>query len=89
MTTYENQLMQLIESRCGGCSPREVAEKLIRIGVVDFSRCKVLAVREFVLEQMKMGKQKMDVMWEAAERFACSYEYVRKCVYYYRDVNWQ
>ncbi len=89
MTTYENQLMQLIEDRCGNFSPKEVAEKLIRIGVVDFSRCKILAVREYVQEQMKKGKLKVDVMWEAAERFACSYEYVRKCVYYYRDVNWR
>ena len=39
--------------------------------------------------EMKKGKLKVDVMWEAAERFACSYEYVRKCVYYYRDVNWR
>ena len=88
MTTYENQLVGMIENRCGGLSARDVAEKLIRMGVVDFSRCKILAVREYVLEQIKTGKGKVDVMWEAAERFACSYEYVRKCVYYYRDVNW-
>ena len=81
-------MIGMIENRCEGLSPRELTEKLIRMGVVDFSRCKILAVREYVLDRIREGKGKVDVMWDAAERFACSYEYVRKCVYYYRDVNW-
>ena len=89
MTTYENQLVGMIESRCGELSAREVARKLIRMGVVDFSRCRILAVREYVRERTERGAGKTDAMWEAAERFACSYEYVRKCVYNYRDVNWE
>lgn len=31
--------------------------------------------------------QKMDAMWKASEKFACSYEYIRKCMYYYKDIN--
>lgn len=88
MTTYEKQLVEMVEQRCGELAPREVIQKLIQVGVVDYSRCKVLAVREYVDTRVKNGEKKIDAMWQAAERFVCTYEYIRKCVYYYTDVNW-
>ena len=57
------------------------------MGVVDYTRCKILAVRNVVDEMVKKGMKKSDAMWSAAEQFACSYEYIRKCMYYYTDVN--
>lgn len=70
----------------GEC-PAQITKRLINMGVVDFSRCKILCVRNFVDIQIKEGKKKNDAMWIAAEKFSCSYEYIRKCVYYYRDIN--
>ena len=49
--------------------------------------CKVLKIREFVAALQKNGMKKIDAMWMASEQFACTYEYVRKCMYYYTDVN--
>lgn len=31
--------------------------------------------------------KKVEAMYDAAERFCCSYEYVRKCMYYYKEIN--
>ena len=89
MTTYEKELIGLIENNYGTLDTGELMEKLIRMGVVDYSRCKVLAVREYVWELVKGGEKKINAMWMAAERFVCSYEYVRKCIYYYKEVNLQ
>ncbi len=87
MTTYEKKLADLVEMRYADMSAKELICKLIEIGVVDYSRCKILAVRETVAKLIKNGMKKTDAMWTAAEQFACSYEYVRKCVYYYLDIN--
>jgi hypothetical protein len=87
MTTYQKELAAMVGKYWGALSPERLVEELINIGVVDHSLCKVLAVREFVAEQMRRGGRKVDSMWLAAERFCCSYEYVRKCIYYYKDVN--
>ena len=65
----------------------QTVEKLVALGVIDSTLCKVLAVREYVRGIMETGIRKTDAMWLATERFACSYEYVRKCMYYYTDMN--
>ena len=61
--------------------------KLSEGGVVDNTLCKVLSVRDYVWEKVKGGAKKIDAMWEAAEHFSCTKEYVRKGVYHYTDVN--
>lgn len=66
--------------------PQMIA-KLTEIGVIDYSRCKTLSVREYVNALVRSGCKKMDAMWKASEKFACSYEYIRKCMYYYKDIN--
>lgn len=55
--------------------------------MIDITLCKVLTIREFVAALQKNGMKKIDAMWMASEQFACTYEYVRKCMYYYTDVN--
>lgn len=87
MTTYERGLLEIIDQHYATLSPRELAKKLIEMGIVDFSRLKVLAVREYVAELVFDGERKINAMWRASEHFACTYEYVRKCIYYYTDVN--
>lgn len=87
MTTYERELSSQLQSRFSKLTPAEMFEKLIQIGVVDFTLCKVLAVREYVEKMVKQGTKKVDAMWCASEHFACSYEYIRKCMYYYKNVN--
>ena len=87
MTVYEKELATIVEKRFAGLSGGQLLEELINMGVVDYSRCKVLAVREYVASLVKRGHRKVDSMWIAAEKFCCSYEYVRKCIYYYKDIN--
>jgi len=87
MTIYEKELAAAVEKRCGGMSVAALLEQLVAMGVVDYTRCKVLAVREYVASLMRGGNKKIDSMWIASEKFCCSYEYVRKCIYYYKDVN--
>lgn len=86
-TSYQKHLCEVVSQRFGTLSAQQLLDKLFEMGVVDFTRCKVLAVRQFVEEILKGGAKKVDAMWRAAEYFGCSYEYVRKCMYYYVDVN--
>lgn len=87
MTVYEKHLANMVENRFANLSAGELVEQLVRIGVVDYSRCKVLAVREYVSALVVAGGGKVDSMWVAADKFCCSYEYIRKCMYYYKDVG--
>lgn len=87
LTIYVKELLERLDDRYGKLSGREMAEKMFQLGVIDHTLCKVLAIREFVDEQVKQGEKKVDSMWIAAEHFCCTYEYIRKCVYYYTDVN--
>ena len=87
MTIYIKEMIRMLEQRYGTLSNSEFARKLFEIGVLDHTMCKVLAVREYVAALVKGGEKKIDAMWQAAEHFSCSYEYIRKCIYYYTDVN--
>ena len=89
MTIYMKELVGMLDRRYGQMPSGELAGKLFEIGVLDHTLCKVLAVREYVAIQVKDGSKKIDAMWRAAEHFSCSYEYVRKCIYYYTDVNFE
>lgn len=87
MTTYEKQLFMILGKKYPNISAENLLKKLIEIGVLDFTLCKVLAVREYVDELVRVGSKKVDAMWCASEQFGCTYEYIRKCMYYYTDVN--
>lgn len=86
MNKYQSRVMEPVIARYGELPAGEMLEALLRSGVIDFGRCKVAAVREFVEAEVRRGEMKMEAMFEAAERFACSYDYVRKCIYYYKNV---
>ena len=87
MTIYEKKLSKQLLQRYPQMTPEELITKLIEIGVVDATRCKVLSVREYVNSLLQLGYKKIDAMWKATEIFSCSYEYIRKCMYYYTDMN--
>lgn len=87
MTSYEKELVRQLDKHYPNLETGRLLEKLMEMGVIDFSRCKILAVRSLVDQLIKKGHKKIDAMWKASEHFACSYEYVRKCMYYYQDVN--
>lgn len=87
MTTYIKQLKEQLNERYGELTGKQLIDKLFEIGVVDHRLCKVLAVREYVWALLKGGSKKTDAMWRAADHFCCTYEYVRKCMYYYTDLN--
>jgi hypothetical protein len=87
MTKYQKELARIVAERYGELPTAQLVEKLCRIGVVDHTLCKVFAVRRFVDEQVKSGVGKVDAMWTASEHFCATYEYIRKCMYYYTDIN--
>lgn len=87
MTRYEKELARIVSQRYGKLAAAELIAELCRIGVVDHSLCKVLSVRRYVDELVKNGSGKIDAMWMAADHFCATYEYIRKCMYYYTDVN--
>lgn len=87
MTIYEKKLSKQLLQRYPQITPEELITKLIEIGVVDATRCKVLSVGEYVNSLLQLGYKKIDAMWKATEIFSCSYEYIRKCMYYYKYVN--
>ena len=87
MTIYQRELKERIISHYADLAPDQLLDVLFDMGVVDPTRCKVLAIRDCVEQLVREGRGKVDSMYQAADRFACSYEYVRKCMYYYTDVN--
>ncbi len=87
LTRYEKELARIVAEKYGELPPARLVEELCRIGVVDHTLCKVLAVRRWVDEALKAGNRKVDAMWMASEHFCATYEYIRKCMYYYTDVN--
>lgn len=88
LTRYEKELARLVGQKYGDLPTGELVENLCRLGVIDYSMCKVLAVRTHVDELMRTGGYgKVDAMWMASERFCSTYEYIRKCMYYYTDVG--
>lgn len=87
LTVYEKQLIESLGRIFPESGTRPIVEKLIHMGVVDTSKCKVLVVREHVYQLVRQGSGKVDAMYAAADKFCCSYEYVRKCMYYYKEVN--
>jgi hypothetical protein len=89
MTLYQKRLHELVQARCARNNGHEVIDLLFRVGVIDSTLVKVLVIREYVEELLRDGETKLNAMWRATEVFACTYEYVRKCMYYYKDVNLQ
>lgn len=87
LNVYDKQLICSVDGMFPGYNAAEVVERLIRMGVVDTAKCKVLVVREYVDALVCGGTGKVDAMYIAAEKFCCSYEYIRKCMYYYKNVN--
>lgn len=87
LTRYEKELARIVAERCGEHPAQRIVEELCRLGVIDHTLCKVLAVRRWVEESIKEGRGKVDAMWMAADYFCATYEYIRKCMYYYTDVN--
>ncbi len=87
VTRYQKELARLIAREYGNLSADKLIEKLYRMGVIDHSLCKVLTVRRWVDDTMKSGYRKGKAMLMASDKFCTSYDYIRKCMYYYTDVN--
>ena len=86
-TLYDKKIIDLMEQKFPGRDAGKITENLIRMGLVDSTKCKILMIREFVSKLVRNGSGKIDAMYTAAEEFCCSFEYVRKCIYYYKNIN--
>ncbi|MCL1943575.1 MAG: hypothetical protein FWF54_08550 [Candidatus Azobacteroides sp.] len=60
---------------------------LMENNLIDFRTCKIALIRYFVHDCVKRGCGKREAMRLIADDMACSYEYVRKVMYYYNDIN--
>jgi hypothetical protein len=87
LTRYQHGLWQVIAKRTRHISTKRLFEQLCRMGVVDNTLCKVLAVRLWVDQRCDEGYGKVKAMWMAAEHFSITYELVRQYIYYYKDIN--
>lgn len=87
MTIYQKKFNEIIKNNFDGYSTPQILEVMFEMGVIENTILKVLVIREFVKKLVVGGESKITAMWKATEIFACSFEYVRKCMYYYKDVN--
>ena len=87
MTLYQKRLNELVTRKMPQADGAQIVDRLFRLGVIDTTLLKVLVIREHVERLVLQGASKLDAMWQATEIFACTYEYVRKCMYYYKDLN--
>lgn len=88
LTRYQKELAAILARRYGRIGTAALVEELCRIGVIDHTRCKVLAIRRWVDDRVAIdGIGKIRAMHMAADHFASTFDYIRKCVYHYRDVN--
>jgi ribosomal protein L17 len=87
MTLYQKRLNELVLTQMPNTDGEKIVDRLVRLGVIDNTLLKVLVIREYVEKLVREGDSKLNAMWRATEIFACTYEYVRKCVYYYKDIN--
>lgn len=67
LTIYEKELIRILRTRCGELTTGQTVEKLVALGVIDSTLCKVLAVREHVRDIMETGIRKTNAMWLATD----------------------
>ena len=85
LTAYDKMFVEKICPNESHLSNKELIEKLMSLNLLDHKRCRALLVRDFVDELVKNGSTKIDAMYEAADKFCCSYECIRKYIYYYKQ----
>lgn len=74
--------VQMVDEQCGQLTCHEVLGWLAEHNLLSPSRCHAYIARKMVDEQLRRGLNKVNAMSLAAERLGCSYECVRKYVYY-------
>lgn len=81
-TIYYKALVSAVAKLCAEKEPTQVIETLQELNLLDPKRCKAFLVKNFVVDKVNEGMGKTDAMYEAAEKYCCSYECVRKYIYY-------
>ena len=75
-------ILKTLAKECGTSSARATINQLVRIGVLSPARARAWVIRQRVEEMYAMGERKTKAMEIVAQQMCCSYEHVRKCVYY-------
>lgn len=86
-TNIQKAFIDFVTTNYDGSDNEDILKALFSMGVIDKVRCQVLAVRSYVKQLMDDGIPKMRAMRSAAKYFECTYAYIHKCMYYYKDVN--
>ena len=87
LTRYQAELARVVDEKYGSLSADRIVAELCTLGVIDHTLCKVIVVRRWVDEAVRLGDTKSAAMWRAADHFCATYEYIRNCMYHYTDVN--
>ncbi len=84
---HRKLIVDTIIERYGRLPVPQLLDELCQAGVIDQTRCKIGAVRRRVEALVRGGGGKVKSMWQAADEFCVTYEFVRKCMYYHHDIN--
>ena len=87
LTRYQAELARVVDEKYGNLTADRIVAELCALGVIDHTLCKVIVVRRWVDEAVRLGDTKSAAMWRAADHFCATYEYIRNCMYHYTDVN--
>lgn len=87
LTRYQAELARVVDEKYGSLTAGRIVAELCTLGVIDHTLCKVIVVRRWVDEAVRLGDTKSAAMWRAADHFCATYEYIRNCMYHYTDVN--
>lgn len=85
LTAYDKMLIEKLCPPQSALTASQLMESLVTRNLLDQRRCRALLVQDFVDDLVKKGSTKIDAMYVAAEKFCCSYENVRKYIYYYKQ----
>jgi hypothetical protein len=86
-------LIEILQPKIANDGLNNVLEYLIKSGIIDFRKCKVVVIRtwvnERVVKNMKAGKRAeiMNIISDAAEYFMVSEAFVHNSVYKSQGIN--
>lgn len=86
MTSLEKRFIEVFKNKHPQCDENTV-KLLLESNFIDFRTMKIALTRHYVEECVKRGCGKREAMMLVANDLATSYEYVKKAMYYYNDVN--
>lgn len=81
MGRYDDCIERLARTACSAEQARSVIALLAEAGLLNESRCRGVALGEYVDRLVRSGRPKTEAIEQAAEDFGCSYQTACRDVY--------